>query len=99
PTATSPLSLHDALPISTERDAAYDRWDTYWSSKIDALRAARDAGADAPDIGLEWEHHPDTRRTADEQRTDARAWLTRHRSILLRDRKSTRLNSSHVKIS
>src|SRR5204863_2818254 len=89
PTLINTLSLHDALPIFGERDAFKSEkvvWMTaiVWSSQHAMLVVS---GRDLP-IQL-W--NSDTRRQLN---------VTESVSDLdFRDRKSTRLNSSHVEIS
>src|SRR5690606_41762542 len=88
PTPVYALSLHDALPILwrlvDERiDAAH--LPRIWAARAGARAAAWEAGA-APSIEG-WLH------------IDVDATLTLDHSDNKVDRKSTRLNSSHVKIS
>src|SRR5690606_41054219 len=89
------LSLHDALPIFYDKtffDAHGIAAPTTWNEFIDACWAIKDAGALPMYIAL--------------KRNDAQwFWPTgmignfAMRSKVEEDRKSTRLNSSHVKIS
>src|SRR5207248_11264489 len=88
PTATSPLSLHDALPISSARDLcdrAAPRQQRHAELQFDRALDAVEA--------RERDHHPQRHVVLLEQPQDA---LARGRRI---DRKSTRLNSSHRTIS
>src|SRR5205085_11547941 len=97
PSYTSPLSLHDALPISRDRDrplggdsASEEMGGTYDSGSRSATRRtprqAREVVARA--------HRPKVRRYGEE--CSERGRQTRGPA---RDRKSTRLNSSHSQIS
>src|SRR5690606_42076153 len=90
------LSLHDALPISSDEQALF--WDK---------RAARLHGRSAtegPDRRPNWADsiYPEDRAAAENHfhhcmcSTDPCSEVYR---VQLADRKSTRLNSSHVKIS
>src|SRR5690606_41320210 len=94
-TPTHTLSLHDALPISAARDLATE---IEWAKSslvepseyvVAAGKAQRETAWDPATVAAVY--------TAYEQ-------IKRSRGVidfedLLRDRKSTRLNSSHVKIS
>src|SRR5690606_39818392 len=96
---TSPLSLHDALPICAALDGhVADRHAAFHRQRADRLAGELDdvagaaGGADLADDGED-----------DILRGDARRQLAvdPHQHVLgllLEDRKSTRLNSSHVKI-
>src|SRR3712207_7768668 len=78
------LSLHDALPISTSRPAAVRAWSTSRARCCPASTYSRGAHHDrSPDPGPHTGHGG---QMEDEPHP-------------LRDRKSTRLNSSHANIS
>src|SRR5690606_41735827 len=79
------LTLHDALPISCDRDLGEFLLSYAASRGTDMMRAL---GHRAP--------HP---HRAAAGRHHLRADVPARRLPVLRDRKSTRLNSSHVKIS
>src|SRR5207253_11484934 len=87
PTKTHPLSLHDALPISEATAGAsipiLGREPVSRALRRRRLRIARRMGIAAE-------------RVTDENRVVAGR---RERAVRLVDRKSTRLNSSHVAIS
>src|SRR5690606_41910013 len=83
PTALYPLSLHDALPIFFPTAARQD--DRNSSSKDRPARSAATSGEPVFPCGAR-------------DRPPSRTRRVRRRSRCL-DRKSTRLNSSHVKIS
>src|SRR5205085_12397834 len=87
--AFSTLSLHDALPISH-------------ASVSPDYRASRSAGSVAPQVLPDHDRRlgspaegPDAQ--GGRGRRGRRGW--RHDHLRLRDRKSTRLNSSHSQIS
>src|SRR5690606_42144325 len=84
PTALYPLSLHDALPISTTVDRAM-RQGSVRPCVFAFINGARGLYANHCDGGPRWE---------DAVHGDVRSYL-----LTVLDRKSTRLNSSHVKIS
>src|SRR5690606_41488005 len=81
--ATHPLSLHDALPISPETRAISAA--VSYGSRASAWRTT---GTIRP-FGV-WAAMP---------RWTALCWVSTPASSSYQDRKSTRLNSSHVKIS
>src|SRR5690606_40289502 len=85
PRATYTLSLHDALPICGARVAA------------DGIHRAHDAGESRRSARQRLHPHRARERPADERHH----LPTRDETGVAadRDRKSTRLNSSHVKIS
>src|SRR5690606_41594266 len=93
PTETYPLSLHDALPISREVVRAVGGEHPGESRGVRGALASAEGGADQPAdgpvAGLERGVH----------RAAAGAQPVGEASGLGGDRKSTRLNSSHVKIS
>src|SRR5207247_11320494 len=80
--ALSPLSLHDALPISSLPG---------WVGRFKELETGADSLVEV------------TRKLAtdveDEARSEILAWASAVRDSVRRDRKSTRLNSSHEWIS
>src|SRR5690606_41668707 len=95
-TAIYPLSLHDALPIFPIRRA------------LRRLKRYRDISRQATGCGFcrvvrrdflffEWEHLPSSTREI--LRFVLKARRCHISYLVYRDRKSTRLNSSHVKIS
>src|SRR5690606_39546781 len=91
-TALSPLSLHAALPIS----ASSDRWET-------ADRRYLEAAFEAAGVDYDIQNAQGSR---EDFQTIAEQMLTSGVNVLMTvnldsgtDRKSTRLNSSHVKIS
>src|SRR5207249_11360819 len=93
PTATSPLSLHDALPISQHRAAAAAPGRLgHAAGPADRARAAGGAYGRAAD-GT----HPATPVARALRSHAARRSEGAGRARV--DRKSTRLNSSHVSIS
>src|SRR5690606_39513931 len=87
PAASYPLSLHDALPILRQRPAIDG------SHPASLLDQHRSAAFRCPRTGCA-RSRPPTRGCVRTSRRDSR-W----RLALSGDRKSTRLNSSHVKIS
>src|SRR5690606_42052765 len=87
PSDIYPLALHDALPIS-----CFDTSGGPCKVKRAAGKRAR-AAPDAPltaDAAFAWSGDPED---------EARKYVVREEMTESRDRKSTRLNSSHVKIS
>src|SRR5690606_41445892 len=87
----SALSLHDALPISRPLQPVY-----MWN-KVNFCRQKVDGGPPilSEQIVLRWDH------VADTAFCPVAAFLvdTSSSTTIRQDRKSTRLNSSHVKIS
>src|SRR5690606_41063254 len=87
----SPLSLHDALPISDTPPAAPDSWAAQLAY-LQPQAAGRSGPSDATDAAPEIEVLNSLGKA-----------LTQHAepgpATQAEDRKSTRLNSSHVKIS
>src|SRR5690606_42124684 len=83
PTELYPLSLHDALPISPPAPRAAVDTTTP-AQRLAAVDAI--AGADDTELSVQ-------------PLRDAQVDDLRQTAIAQRDRKSTRLNSSHVKIS
>src|SRR5699024_12554781 len=99
PPPLSPLSLHAALPISPSRVE-----EPFGHSAIEAVLALRPVVASDSKAGQKPEGGyrtarlvppGDARATADALEEIIRSWS----SIVRLDRKSTRLNSSHVSIS
>src|SRR5690606_39955788 len=91
------LTFHDALPISSWRRAARSR--SLRAARVRVALLVRDSnGARPRDRGRAVPAHDDARAAPDVRRDDE---LRRVRLGLgsARDRTSTRLNSSHVKIS
>src|SRR5690606_41424792 len=86
--ATYPLSLHDALPIFprewTVSDAVFHSWS--WGDAQASRRASTSSGENSPSI---------TRKPSSQNRCTSASL----NPFSATDRKSTRLNSSHVKIS
>src|SRR5690606_40299347 len=85
PSVIYTLSLHDALPIS-----------------MDAFRAERSSRVKAGIADVRFiddNRHKIAWRAARQARCRARTFATAGRDAIEEDRKSTRLNSSHVKIS
>src|SRR5690606_41984891 len=93
------LSLHDALPISVEEPFRVDLFD----DEVDSIRRFEPASQRSKEevdfllLGPAREFLFEKERVEEavEAMTDA---ATRQAARLERDRKSTRLNSSHVKI-
>src|SRR5205085_12281048 len=90
PTKSSPLALHDALPISTLKPP--ERFLIFWSA-TDFGRKSRGAAA-LMTISAETAFSSTARRISSVDRT--RVIRGKSKSV---DRKSTRLNSSHSQIS
>src|SRR5439155_22822264 len=92
-TQISTLSLHDALPISARvRDARCTIWSQRNDPVTDLLLAGASAVVEGADILVRGPgRDPGSRRTR-------RAFYA-EADLVRRDRKSTRLNSSHVAIS
>src|SRR5690606_41908494 len=88
PTATSPLSLHDALPISMLRASSFSFLDGGFGT---GLGFGVLGGNSVADIGNE--------TTIPCRALASLKFWFRSRRMPGPDRKSTRLNSSHVKIS
>src|SRR5690606_42033447 len=96
-TVTSTLSLHDALPIYAQAFLV-QRLDGFDRRVLDAIGHADQAGVRPLDGD---EHHRLTiaaQRVRAVRRARRRPHFAHHRRVA-KDRKSTRLNSSHVKIS
>src|SRR5207249_9949563 len=92
---TSPihtLSLHDALPISAP-SGGRDRRHARFLSHLPARRGGRRRRARRLLL------HHDVRKDGGRRRSERRRALALHTVELRLDRKSTRLNSSHVSIS
>src|SRR5206468_12400862 len=89
-TVISPLSLHDALPISPDGDLGQDGQDALDEHLQEArpLDASRAGGRRRP-----------LRAVSDKGRIDPGPIVPALREAELLDRKSTRLNSSHDQIS
>src|SRR5207302_10939767 len=97
--AFSPLSLHDALPISGDCCLGGDSGDegdspdhSYTHQPYDVQRAKSADSAIVSDVP-----HGDPRQCCNEEFV-ATYCVEGIRNSSLQDRKSTRLNSSHVKI-
>src|SRR5690606_41602493 len=99
PPASRPLALHDALPISSN-PAIYAGQGVHWSEAYDELRALAEHLAipvmtSLPGKSAFDETHPLALGSGGNGINGCvRTWLDE-----CEDRKSTRLNSSHVKIS
>src|SRR5690606_41853990 len=97
PTLTSTLSLHDALPICVQPDGRDDVTPAPARDERGLVElVVAQLGQLAGEVGLP----APGQQQGVEQLGVARAISAgRHVSLPRRDRKSTRLNSSHVKIS
>src|SRR5690606_41405407 len=98
-TLCHPLSLHDALPICNMHEAERHCAGLDNLSLIRAFSADAARAYDGPKIGL-W--YLDAEHTYAAVLADFDAWVPHFGKgcmVAFEDRKSTRLNSSHVKIS
>src|SRR5690606_40485263 len=99
PTATTPLSLHDALPICRPRSpTSWTRRSRYWPECLFHHAPLENAVAILQTGMLRSRNDPDNALLRDVAARDVNA-ARAHAHNSVRDRKSTRLNSSHVKIS
>src|SRR5690606_42101777 len=95
-TAVSPLSLHDALPIFGQAYRLYC-WTTSQRQAEPGCMAGDHYACFRPPHGVRYLGGPYRHPNQAFIPHAARCWIT---SLVTRqDRKSTRLNSSHVKIS
>src|SRR5207249_11125267 len=98
PLALSPLSLHDALPILAPDVCVEHRFEQFLLTAQQQLAftgAPRSASIEA---GVEVQPEPMTHRQ-DVANQLRRRFAERAVELAVEDRKSTRLNSSHVSIS
>src|SRR5690606_42014361 len=93
PTAPSPPSLHDALPISAHVEHARHVLALEARRGLRLTQESRSAGPIAPAVAQKLDRHGRAELEVTRREDDA------HASLAEEDRKSTRLNSSHVKIS
>src|SRR5690606_41331124 len=89
--ASYTLSLHDALPISRSKINSV----SYANSYISHFLAGRTPASVESTVALSRALLEGI--TAEEVAAVANAWKSRENLALIADRKSTRLNSSHVK--
>src|SRR5699024_11920092 len=85
--------LHDALPLSLARRVEQED-DRGGAGEVD--RALDQGGPGAEDPGVEVEHGQSDREAAHHPRPQAQIRAEPAGCVELTDRKSTRLNSSHV---
>src|SRR5690606_40632181 len=94
-----PLSLHDALPIFSGEQEYY----LIPTAEVPVTNFVRDMIVEPAQLPMKFAcHSPCFRSEAGSYGKDTRGMIRQHqfeKVELVQDRKSTRLNSSHVKIS